>query len=259
MNIVVCIKQVPDVDDIKWTKENNLDRSAMLSKINQYDEWALNHVLNIKHKHGCAVYVTVISMGPMQAKEILEFALAKGADRAILLSDKKFSASDTLATSKIIARAIEKCVDDFSVVVTGQMAQDGDTAQVPVSLAQLLGIIDVTGVIKVANADTKDVIVVQELENSTNLLEVATPCLLAIKASCPYQPRPKISDYIRAQQKQIEVYNADDLDLSADDIGIVGSPTTVYRAFRPNIDKKTIEVKENIVDEIMKSMLEVNS
>ena len=101
MNIVVCIKQVPDVDDIKWTKENNLDRQGMLSKLNSADEWALNWAMNLKSKFKEAS-VTAISMGPNQALDVLEYALAKGAERAILLSDKSFSGSDTLITAKIL-------------------------------------------------------------------------------------------------------------------------------------------------------------
>ena len=112
VNIVVCIKQVPDVDDIKWTKENNLDRSAMLSKINPADEWALDFAIKIKRQFK-DVTLTAISMGPNQACEILEYALAKGATRAILLSDKAFAGSDTWATSLILSRAIKKFAPDF--------------------------------------------------------------------------------------------------------------------------------------------------
>ncbi|MBQ9795578.1 MAG: electron transfer flavoprotein subunit beta, partial [Clostridia bacterium] len=112
MNIVVCVKQVPDVDDIKWTKENNLDRSAMLSKINPHDEMALDWAIAIKSRFK-EVKVTAVSMGPIQAKEILNHALAKGADRAILLSDKSFSGSDTLITSKILSKCIQNYISDF--------------------------------------------------------------------------------------------------------------------------------------------------
>ena len=90
MNIVVCVKQVPDVDDIKWTKENNLDRVNMLTKLNPHDEWALDWAMNIKSKFK-DTKVTAISMGPNQASEVLSYAMAKGADRAILLSDRAFS------------------------------------------------------------------------------------------------------------------------------------------------------------------------
>ena len=162
MNIVVCIKQVPDVDDIKWTKENNLDRTNMLSKLNPHDEWALDWAKEIKSKFK-DVKITAISMGPSQANEILSYALAKGADRAILLSDKAFSGSDTLVTAKILAKAIKKYVPDYNLVLTGQLACDGDTAQVPVSLAQLLDIPDAIWVNEIFNADKNLAIVSQKI------------------------------------------------------------------------------------------------
>lgn len=255
MNIVVCIKQVPDVDDIKWTKENNLDRSQMLSAINKYDEYALDWVMNIKARFIDAK-VTVITMGPESAKDILSYALAKGCNRAILLSDKMFAASDTLATSKILAAAIKKYVPDFNLIITGQMAVDGDTAQVPVSVSQLLNIYDITHVSEIINADKDNVMVKQKIDNSVNLIETITPCLVAVKEECPNKFVPKINDYVRAQSKNIEQYGFNDLGLERTDVGIIGSPTVVYKAFRPEIIKDTAVIKDNqsmfVVDLIKK-------
>ena len=244
MKITVCIKQVPDVDDIKWTKENNLDRSLMLSKINKYDDWALNHALRIKSKFKDA-YLTVISMGPNQAKDILYQALAKGADKAILLSDKMFMASDTLATSKIISSAIKKYTPDFNIILTGQVAQDGDTAQVPISIAQMLNIIDVTNCIEIINADKHGALLKQKIDNITNIIEIKTPCLIAVKAPNEENYMPRINDYIWAQNTGVEVYGFDDLELDKTEVGIMGSPTYVNKAFRPEINKDTKEIKEN--------------
>ena len=256
MDIVVCVKQVPDIDDIKWTKENNLDRSAMLSKINQYDEWAIDYAVKIKSKFK-DVNITAISMGPNQAKEVLYHALAKGADRAILLSDKLFSASDTLATAKIISAGISKFIPNFKLIITGQLAQDGDTAQVPVSLAQLLGIVDATNVVEVYNADKNAAIVSQKLDNEINMIELSTPCLIAVKRECDTKAMPQIDDYVRAQNTLIEVYGAQDLGLPKTEIGIVGSPTLVYRAFRPenikNAQEITQDISKNILDLILKA------
>jgi len=255
MNIVVCIKQVPDVDNIKWTKENNLDRSGMLSKINKYDEYALNWAMNIKIKF-IDTKITVISMGPEQAKDILSYALAKGCNRAILLCDKMFAASDTLATSKILAKAIKKYVPDYNLIITGQMAVDGDTAQVPVSLSQLLNIVDITNATEIVNADKDNVIAKQLIDNRTNIFEAKTPCLVAIKEECPKNFIPKINDYIRAQNKNIEQYCFNDLELDKSEVGIAGSPTIVYKAFRPQIDKDTANIRDNqatfILDQINK-------
>ncbi|MBQ4647217.1 MAG: electron transfer flavoprotein subunit beta/FixA family protein [Candidatus Gastranaerophilales bacterium] len=254
MNIVVCIKQVPDVDDIKWTKENNLDRSNMLTKLNPHDEWALDWVCGIKNKFK-DVKITAISMGPNQASEVLSYALAKGADRAILLSDRAFSGSDTLVTAKIIARAIEKYVGDYNLIVTGHVACDGDTAQVPVSLAQMLSIPDVIGVNEIFNADKNMAIVSQKFDSDVNVYEINTPCLLAVKAQAKEQFIPKIEDYIRAQNKGIEIYGLEDLGFDKNEVGIIGSPTMVWRAFRPETNKKAIELLENCIDDVYEMIL----
>ena len=256
MEIVVCVKQVPDVDDIKWTKENNLDREQMLSKINPQDEWAIDNAVNIKQKiRGTSI--TAISMGPDKAKEVLEYALAKGADRAILLSDKRFSGSDTLITAKIIARAIKKYIPDFDLIITGQAAVDGDTEQTPIGIATELGIPDVTNVVAINNADNKMVIAKQKLGEDGAVTEVKTPCLVAVKEECELKITPRIDNYIKAQIIKTETYNADDLGFSKEETGILGSPTMVYKAFRPQNARNAQEILDNtahaIVDIILKA------
>lgn len=249
MNIVVCVKQVPDVDDIKWTKENNLDRVNMLTKLNPHDEWALDWAMNIKSKFK-DTKVTAISMGPNQASEVLSYAMAKGADRAILLSDRAFSGSDTIITAKILAAAIKKYVSDFNLIITGHLACDGDTAQVPVSLAQILDIPDVIGVNEIFNADKNMAIVSQKHGKDINIIEINTPCLLAVKDEPKEKITPKINDYIRAQNRGIETYDLDDLGLDKNEVGIIGSPTMVWKAFRPQINKNTIKIEENYTEKL---------
>ena len=256
MKIAVCIKQVPDVDDIKWTKENNLDRSQMLSKINPYDDWALDWAIRLKSKYK-GVSVTAVSLGPLQAKEILSYAIAKGADRGILLSDKAFSGSDTLITAKVLASAMVNCVKEYDIIITGQMAVDGDTAQVPVSLAQLLSVPDCINVDEILHADRNLAMVSQKLGNEINVLEIKTPCLIAVNAKCPERVKIKIEDYIRAQKANIEVYGLTDLGFNKEEVGVIGSPTMVYRAYRPEVKKETIEImseySKTIADIIMKA------
>lgn len=256
MNIVVLIKQVPDVDDIKWTKENNLDRSQMLSKTNKYDEWALNWALKFKDKFK-DVKVTAVSMGPNQAKEVLFEAISKGADRAILVSDKLFQGSDTLATAKILAKTIEKYVNDFNIIIAGQMAQDGDTAQTPVSVAKLLNIADIENVVEIINADKNQVLVSQKTGDIVNMAELKTPCLISINKECETVPKVKINDYIKAQDTIIEIVTANDLKLDKSETGITGSPTMVYRAYKNEINKDTKEIKENIAKELLDFILKV--
>ena len=252
MKIVVCIKQVPDVDDIKWTKENNLDRSQMLSKINRHDDWALNWAIKIKNNIP-NVTITALSMGPEGAKSELEYALAKGADSAILLSDKAFAASDTLATSKILSCAIKKYIGDFDVILTGQMAQDGDTAQVPVSMAQMLDIFDVTNCSKIYY-ENDEFILKQDLEDKINIFKLKPPFLAAIKEQCDINYLPKIDDYVRAQNIKIISHSFDDLGIPGNEVGIIGSPTYVYRAFRPKIEKEPIEIRDDVKSFILKEI-----
>ena len=257
MNIVVCVKQVPDVSDIKWTKENNLDRANMLSRLNQNDEWAIDYAVKIK-KQFKDVTITALSMGPTQAMDVVKYAIAKGADKGILLSDKLFSGSDTYATAKILACAISKIIKDYDIVLTGQIASDGDTAQTPVSLAQMLDIPDVTNVVEIHNADKNTAIVSQKINNVINMFEVSTPCLIAVKKPLKETYKPKIDDYIRAQDAVVNVVDAGQLDLKREDIGITGSPTMVYRAFKPEFSKNTVEIKDNITKQIVELMLKVN-
>ncbi len=254
MNIVVCIKQVPDVDDIKWTKENNLDRANMLSKLNTLDEYALDYAVEIKQKYK-NVTITAYSMGPTQAADSLEYALAKGASRAVLLSDKLFSGSDTYATAKILSAAIKKYSPDFNLILTGQAAADGDTEQTHISIAQMLDIIDATSVVDIPNADKHRVIAVQNLNNEVNTFELKTPCIIAVKQPCKTKYVPNIEDYIRAQNTKIEVYNADDLKFEKKDVGIMGSPTMVAKTYRPVTEKNTIEITDNKTEAILKFML----
>ena len=250
MNIVVCIKQVPDVDDIKWTKENNLDRSQMLSCINPHDDYALNWAKKIKSKIE-NTKITALSMGPKQACDVLNYALSKVADSAILLCDKMFAASDTLATSKVIAKAVKKYVPDFDLIITGQMATDGDTAQVPISLSEMLDIADVTNCVAIKEINKDNLTLIQKLEKETLELRVKTPCLVAFKAQCDEVEPVKIDDYRRAQKIKIQEVCFDDLNLDKKDVGIIGSPTTVYRAYRPEINKNAVEIKEDFAKNIL--------
>ncbi len=242
MKIVVCIKQVPDVDNIKWTKENNLDRANMLSKINSYDVMALNYALEIKKRLNNST-ITAISMGPNQAQDILNYALACGADEAILLSDRAFGGSDTLITSKIISRAIEKYVPDYKLIITGKLASDGDTRQVPLAVATLLDIAAVVDVCDIKNINDSSIEVVQKVEDSINDISLILPALISVCEFNKPNYVPKIDDYIRAQNNKIKIYDANSLEFDKSEVGIIGSPTMVYRAFRPEFTKEAVEVK----------------
>jgi electron transfer flavoprotein beta subunit len=141
MHIVVCIKQVPDTQDIKWTEKGTMIREGVESIMNPFDEYALESALKLKDIYP-DTKITVVSMGPPQANDIIRTAIAKGADAGLLVSDRKFSGSDTQATSVTLSSAIKKMLPDFDLIVCGQFAIDGDTAQTGPSMAQHLNTSD---------------------------------------------------------------------------------------------------------------------
>ncbi len=126
MKIIVCIKQVPDTADIKWTENNTMVREGVESIINPFDEYALETALRIKDENPDTI-IKVLTMGPPQAEEILKRAIALGCDEGILVSDRKFAGADTQATSRTLAHAISAKAPDFDLIICGQFAIDGDT------------------------------------------------------------------------------------------------------------------------------------
>ncbi len=241
VKIVVCIKQVPDTTDIKWTENNTIQREGVESIINPFDEYALETALNIKDENNA--HVTAITMGPPQAEDILKKAIAMGADDAALISDKKFSGSDTVATSRTLAATIKEKFPDFDLIICGQFATDGDTAQTGPSIAQNLDIPQVTYVKEIIEIKENSIIVKKEVEDGDEILEITLPGLICIqKSQASSRPIP-IKGYMKAQDKKVPVYNSQDIKLDAEVIGIKGSPTYVSKAFRPEIKKQCEFIK----------------
>lgn len=223
MNIVVCVKQVPDTNEVKIDpKTGTLIREGVPSIINPDDKNALEEALSLKDAYGGKV--TVISMGPPQAKEALRESLAMGADEAILISDRAFAGADTLATSNALAEVLRKL--DYDVIFTGRQAIDGDTAQVGPEIAEHLGIPQITYVEKV-EANKEILKVRRAWEDGYEVIEVKTPVLLtAIKEL--NSPRYMNMKYVFDQSKQeVKLWTADDIDIDKSLLGLAGSPTKV--------------------------------
>lgn len=263
MKIVVCIKQVPDTNEVKINQETGtLIRDGVKSIMNPDDKNALESALQLKDKYGASV--AVLSMGPPQAKEILREALSMGADEVFLISDRKFGGSDTWATATIIASAIEK-MGDYDIILCGRQAIDGDTAQVGPEIAEFLDIAQITYV-KEIELD-RDVLKVKRFtENGDYTYEVKTPVLLtAIKElNTPRYPtvRGIIENYGDDSESKINVISFEDLKVDESQIGLKGSPTNVYKSFVPvkNKSSQIIEgqtVKE-ITDKLIMKLSEVN-
>ena len=227
MKIALCVKQVPDTDDIKWTENNTMQREGVESIINPYDVYAIEAALKLNGQ------ITVYTMGPLQAAEMLKSILALGADKGVLISDKKFAGADTFATGKTISAAIKKDMPDL--IICGQFATDGDTGQTGPCIASLLGIPQVTFVKEIIECSNNKVKVLRVLEDGEEKVEVTLPALICILKSDFEPSRAKINGIIKAQETEIEVLTLEDLDLTADEAGIKGSPTYVSKAFRPKV------------------------
>lgn len=231
MQVVLCIKQVPDTADIKWTENNTIQREGVESVINPFDMYAIETAVRLKDNEDAEI--TVITMGPPQAQEILKKAVAMGADNGALITDRKFAGADTVATSRTLASAIEKVVPDYDLIICGQFATDGDTAQTGPSIAQHLGLPQITYVKEIIETKENSVTVKREVEDGIEIVRVQLPALLCM-LKCDYEPRrPLIKGFVSAQKCEINCHSMEDIGLDAEQVGMKGSPTYVSKAFRP--------------------------
>jgi electron transfer flavoprotein beta subunit len=232
MKIVVCVKQVPDTSDIKWTENNTMIRDGVESIMNPFDEYAVETAIRLKEQNPDST-ITVVSMGPPQAKDVLKRAIAMGADDAILITDKKFAGADTQATSRTLAKAIKEKVGSYDLIICGQFAIDGDTAQTGPSIAEHLCLAQATFVKEVESATGTSIVVKREIEEGLQRVEMQLPGLICM-LKCDYEPRmPAIKGVMKANRTQIPEFGMEDIGLDVTDVGIKGSPTFVSKAFRP--------------------------
>ena len=253
MNIVVCIKQVPDTTDIKINPEDNtLIREGVESIINPFDMYALEEALRIKEAHGGAV--TVISMGPPQVENALREALALGADNAILISDKKFAGSDTLATSYTLSAAIRK-LGDYDIILFGKQAIDGDTAQVGPGVASHLDIPQIAFVKEIDSIEDGKIVAHRMMEDGFDVVESQLPIVLTVVKDINEPRLPSLRTKMKAKKAEIPVWTFEDLDLDEKRIGLNGSPTQVEEIYTPTLEKKTM-ILEGEPEEVAKKLVE---
>lgn len=241
MNIVVCIKQVPDTAVVKIDpKTGTLIRDGVPSIMNPEDKHALEAALQLKETHGAKV--TVISMGLPMAKAVLREALCMGANEAILLTDRCLGGADTLATSKALAGVIAKL--DFDIVLAGRQAIDGDTAQVGPEIAEHLNIPQVTYVQEV-KVEGNTLIVKRALEDGYQVVEVKTPCLLTAIEELNEARYMNVADIFASSDDMIKVMTADDIDVDKAELGLKGSPTKVKKSMTKEVKGKGEIVRES--------------
>jgi electron transfer flavoprotein beta subunit len=257
---IVLVKQVPDTHNVTgdaMTKDGTMNRSALPAVFNPEDLNALEMALQIKERHGGTV--TVITMGPPKAADILRESLWRGADRVILLTDRKFAGADTLATSFALQKAIEK-IGRYDLVLAGRQAIDGDTAQVGPQTAEKLGIPQVTYAESVLEIADGRITAERALDHGSEVVRCTMPCLLTVvgSANTPRPPSARrqmalklaatpgehaallerwpefetleaLEAHLRARDLQIPVWTADDIGVTPETIGLAGSPTQVHK------------------------------
>ncbi len=236
MKAIVCVKQVPDTSGKVAVKpDGTLDRASMATITNPDDLSALEAALELKESTGCEVIA--VSMGPFTAEGMLRECIARGADRAVLISGREFGGSDTFATSQIIAAAINKIgVEQGDVVFCGRQAIDGDTAQVGPQIAEKLHLPQVSYVAGIEQ-DGDALICKRMLEDGYMMVRVQTPCLLTCIKELNTPRYMSVPGIFECYDKPLEVmdYEAlkDDPLIETDTIGLKGSPTNVFKSFTP--------------------------
>jgi len=246
MNIVVCVKQVPDVAEIRIDEvTHTLVRAGVPSILNPFDEFAVEEALRIRERHGGRI--TAISMGPPQAKEALFKCLAMGVDRAILLTDAFFAGADTWATAKTLTMAVQKV--GYDLVLCGMKAVDGETSQVGPEMAELLGIPHISYVKRVEiDLESKSVQAERMTEQGYQLIRATLPCLLTATKALNVPRIPTLLQQMAAKKKEVETMKAADIGAQREEVGLPGSRTQVTKVYTPeyHTGQGTILTAENL-------------
>lgn len=232
MKILVCVKQVPDTNEVKIDPvKGTLIREGVPSILNPDDANALEAALQIKDAHPDTT-VAVLTMGPPQADDMLRECFAMGADEAYLLSDRAFGGADTCATSTTIAAGIKK-IGDVDLIFAGRQAIDGDTAQVGPQVACRLNLPVVTYVQKVRSLGGGKAVVERQLEDGYEVIEVSTPCVLTAVKELNEPRYMSIGGIVSAYEKEITTWDHTAVSLDPAECGLNASPTQVFRSFTP--------------------------
>jgi len=252
MNIIVCIKQVPDTAEVRINPETGtLIREGVPSIINPFDMHAIEAGLQLREKVGGKV--TVMTMGPPQAESALRDAIAMGADNALLLSDRAFAGSDTWATSYILSKAIAKL--DPGIIICGKQAIDGDTAQVGPEVAEFLNVPHISYVRKIDDVSDNTIRVQRLMDEGYDIVESSLPVLLTVVKELNDPRLPSLKGKMAAKKAEIKKWGQVDIEIDENDVGIKGSPTQVKNIFTPEV-RKDRKILEGSPEEQVNALLE---
>ncbi len=256
MEIVVCAKQVPNVAEVRLDPETNtLRRDGVESVMNPFDRHALEAAVQLTENHGGTV--TVLTMGPPQAGEMLREAIACGAHQGVLLSDRAFAGADTWATSYTLAAAVRR-IGGFDCILCGRQAIDGDTAQVGPGLAERLGIPFVTAVRRIT-FDGERFRAERLMDDGYDTVEVAGPVLFTVVKEINEPRLPSLKGKMRAKKAEIPVWSAADIDVDPGCLGLAGSPTQVVRVFAPQRRKERVMIQGDAAEQAARLAAELRA
>jgi len=236
MKIIACIKQVPDSIEVKIDPQTNrIIREDVKGIINPFDMYAVEEAVRLKERfNGQAV---VLTMGPSQADTALREALSMGIDEAVLISDRKFVGSDTLATSYALSRAVRK-IGGYDIVICGRETIDGSTGQVGPEMAENLGIPCITYVSKILETTGGTIRCVRMMEDHYEEVSAPLPVILTVSKEINEPRIPSLKGLLRAKKAVIPTWTADDIGADPAKVGHDGSPTWVVECWRPNLKKE---------------------
>ncbi len=262
MEILVCIKQVPETKDVEVDEDGNLIREGVDSIMNPYDLYALETGLRLKEKHDGNV--TVVTMGPPQAKEVIKEAYMTGADEGYILSDMKFAGADTLATSYTLAQGLEVIDNEksFDLIICGMESIDGDTAQVGPSIAETLGIPHVSYVSDLIDSDENKLVVEKDMAETIAEVEIEFPALITVTKAVGQPRLPSYRLKLETKYWDINCLSFDDMpDDDEENFGLSGSPTWVEEVFPPPKDIEQViwddEDAEELTDKFYNELKEL--
>jgi len=251
LNIVVCIKQVPETTDVQFDEETGrLKREGVAAIINPFDEYAIEEALRLKEKHGGVV--KVITMGPPWAADALRDAIAMGADEGWLATDRVFGGADTWATSLTLAKCIEK-MGPYDLIICGLKTTDGDTGQTGPEMAEHLGIPHVCYVSEIKELKSRKVTLRRNLDEGVETLEAKLPLLLSVGKDINQPRLATLRGRLKAKKAEIREITNKDLSLDPKTIGLDGSYTRVVKIFEPTVHEAG-EVVEGTVDELVEAI-----
>lgn len=231
LNIVVCIKQVPETTEVEFDEETGrLQREGVDSIVNPFDEYAIEEGLRLKERFGGVV--KVMSMGPPQAESALREAIALGCDEAWLATDRAFAGADTWATSLTLTHCVRK-LGAYDVIICGLKTTDGDTGQVGPEMAENLGIPHVCYVNKILDISEGWIRLTRMLDDGVETLEAPLPIVISVSKDINQPRLATLRGRLGARKAEIRQLTSNDIDAESSQLGLDGSPTRVVKIFTP--------------------------